>query len=99
MLVELLSCHPGLDNGVEIFGVDPQNSIHLRQIDANAARKCGYMTLKRCPRPKGDDRSLVIGASLDDGHDFLGVASKGDGVRSVRGMIGLVFAVLGADRR
>src|ERR1700737_5434063 len=99
MLIELLAGNPGLDRSIEIFGVDAQDSFHLRQVETNAAGKGGDVPLERGPCTEGDDRCAVFGAETDNCRDLLGTASEGDRVRSMRRMIGLVLAVLSADRR
>ena len=72
MLVELLARDPGLDGGVEILGVDAQDPVHLRHVDADAARQRRDMALERGAGAEGDDRRLVLGAKLDDRGDLLG---------------------------
>src|SRR6266853_6663251 len=99
MLVELLAGNPGLNRSIEILGVDPQDSVHLREVETNAAGKGSDVPLERGPRTEGDDRCAEFGAETNNCRDLFGIASKGDRVRSMRRMIGLVLAVLGADRR
>src|SRR6202022_1226510 len=98
MLIELLAGNPGLDRSIEIFSVDPQDSFHLRQVETNAAGKGGDVPLQRGPCTEGDDRCAIFRAEADNCRDLFGIASKGDRVRSMRRMIGLVLAVLWADR-
>ena len=62
ILVELLARDPGLDGGVEILGVDPQDPVHLRQVDADAAVQRRDMAFERGAGAEGDDRRLVLGA-------------------------------------
>ena len=99
IFVQLLVRDPGFDGGVEIGGADPQDLVHLRQVDADAAVDGGDLTFERGAGPEGDDRRLAFGAELDDRGDLVGGPGKGDGVRRVRRMVGFVPAVLGADRR
>src|SRR5215468_1228735 len=99
MLVELLAGNPGLNCSIEIFGVDAQDPVHLRQVETNASGKRGDMPFERGPCTEGYDRCRAFGTETDNCRDLFGIASKGDRVRSMRGMIGLVLAVLGADRR
>ena len=98
VFVELLARDARLDRGVEIFGVDPQHAVHLRQIDADAALQCRDMALQRGAGAEGDHRRLVLRAEPDDRRDFLGALREGHRVGGVRLMIGLVLAVLLADR-
>src|SRR2546430_8285833 len=46
MLVELLAGDSGLNGSIEIFGVDTQDPVHLRQVEANAASKRSDVTLE-----------------------------------------------------
>src|ERR1700758_1519745 len=98
MLVQLLARDASLDTSIEILRIDLQNAIHSGQIDAKPARQRGDVALKRSTRPKRDYRRLVIGAKPDDGGDFVGALRKGYCIWSMRGMIGLILAVLGAHR-
>ena len=99
MLVQLLAGHPGLDRGVEILGADPHDPVHLGHVDGDAAGQRRDLALERGAGAKGDDRRLVRGAELDDRRDLVGGVREGDRIGRVRGMIGFVPAVLGADRR
>src|ERR1700737_2309019 len=99
MLVELLAGNPGLNRSIEIFGADAQDPVHLRQVETNAASKGGDLPFERGPCTEGDDRCAVFGAEADNCGDLFGTAGKGDRVRSMRRMIGLVLAMLSADRR
>ena len=98
MLIELLAGDTRLDGGVEIFGVDPQDVVHLRQVDAYAARQRRDVPLQRGPRAEGDHRRLMLGTKRNDRGDFLGGAREGDGIRRMRGVVGFVLPVTGADR-
>ena len=98
MLVELLARDARLDGGVEIFGVDAQDIVHLRQVDAYAARQRRDVPLQRGPRAEGDHRRLMLGAKRDDRRDFLGGLREGDRIRRMRGVVGFVLPVTGADR-
>src|SRR5262249_33625551 len=89
----------GLDDRIEVFSVNAQDPVHLRQVETNAAGKRGDVTFERGPCAECYDRRIVFGAEIDDRGDLLGAASKDDRVRSMRGMIGLVLALLGAERR
>ena len=66
MLVELLACNPGLNRSIEIFGVDSQDPVHLRQVETNAAGKGGDVPFERSPCTEGDDRCAVFGAETDN---------------------------------
>src|SRR5262245_42932324 len=98
MLVELLAGNPSLDSYIEVFDVDAQYPVHLRQVETDAAGKSGDVPFKRSPRTERDDRCTVSGAELDNCRDLFGTVGEGDRVRSMRRMIGLVLAVLGANR-
>src|SRR5437879_4847607 len=98
MLVELPAGNPCLNGSIEIFGVDAQDPVHLGQVETNAAGKGGNVPLERGPCTEGDDRCRAFGTETDNCRDLFSIASKGDRVRSMRRMIGLVLAMLGADR-
>ena len=57
------------------------------------------MAFERGAGAERDDRRFVLGAELDDCRDFLGALRKGDRVGRMRLVVGLVLAVLGANRR
>src|SRR2546430_12184539 len=46
MLIELLASNTSFDGSVEIFGVDAQDPVHLRQVETNTAGKRGDVTLE-----------------------------------------------------
>src|SRR5437667_209022 len=98
MLIELFAGNPGLNGSVEILGVDAQNPVHLRQVEANAAGKRGDVTLEGGPGAERDYWCGAFGAKSNDSGDLFGAARKGDRVRSMRGMIGFVLAMLSANR-
>src|SRR4029077_5286730 len=85
MLVELLAGNSGLNGSIEIFGVNAQDPVHLRQVETNAAGKCSDVTLERGPGAERYDRCAAFGAEIDNRGDLVGAASKGDRVRSMRG--------------
>src|SRR6266849_3049900 len=99
MLVELLPGNSSLDSSVEIFGIDAQDPVHLRQVDTNAARERGDVPFERGTRAERDDWCAALDAEFDDRCNFVRTASEGNRVRGMRRMIGLVLAMLGANCR
>lgn len=98
MLVELLAPHAGLDGAVEILGIDRQDHVHLRHVDADPAAHRGDIALDRGAGAEGDDRHLRLDAEPDDLDHLLGAARKGDRVRQHCGEMGLAAAVLKPHR-
>lgn len=98
MLVELLTGHPGFNGGVEILGIDAHDAVHLRRVDRDAPRERRYVTFQRGAGAESDDRRCMCSAQLDDRGDFFGGVREGHSVRRMRSVVGLVFAMLGADR-
>ena len=98
MFVQLLARDTCFDSGVEILSVDAQDTVHLRHIDAYAAGQCGYVPLEGGPCAECNDRRLIFGAELDDRRNLIGAVGKCDGISGMRRVVGLVFAVVRADR-
>ena len=71
MLVQLLARHAGLDDDVEILGMDGKDLVHPRQIDGNAAERRVELPLERGAGAEGDDRRPVRGADADDLGDLF----------------------------
>jgi len=53
----LLARHAGLDAAIEIVGVDLQHTIHLREIDADAAVQRGNVAFERRAHTECDHRN------------------------------------------
>src|SRR5439155_16021955 len=85
-------------NGIEIFGVNADNSIHLRQVNADAARESCGMAFQRSARAERYDRCPMSTAKRDDCGDLIGALSERDCVWGMGRMVGFVFAMLGTDR-
>ena len=98
MLVQCLARHASLDGHIHVLDIDAQNPIHLRQIDADAALQRRDMPLERGAGAESDNGRLSARAERNDLGDLLCAVCERDGVRRVRGMIGLVLAVLRAHR-
>src|ERR1051325_1298194 len=54
VFVELLAGDPRFNGRVEILCIDPQDPVHLREIDAHAASERGDMALERGSGAKCD---------------------------------------------
>ena len=99
MRVQLLARHAGLDGAVEVLGADPQDAVHLRQVDAHPAAHRSDVAFQRRAGAEGDDRHARLGAARNDLGDLLGRAGEDDGVGRGVGMVRLAAAVLLARRR
>ena len=84
---------------VQILGADPQDPVHLRQIDEMPPLTAATWPSSEVPAPKGMTGVLCSAHKPTIAGNLLGAAREGDGIRGVRRMIGFIPAVLGADRR
>jgi hypothetical protein len=66
MLVELLPGDAGLDDAIEIVGVDGENIIHAREVERDAAMGRVDMAFERRADSERNDRRVVPGAELDE---------------------------------
>ena len=97
IFVELLAANAGLDGAVEILGIDAEDRIHLRQIQADPPAHRGDIALHRRAGPEGNDRHLIEAAELHDLDHFLGRAREHHCVGQLRRELGLARAMLEAD--
>ena len=91
LFIERLSGNAGLDDAIEILRVHSENSVHVAEIDRNAANWRINMALERGPNPEGDyghpirrtdphDLLNILGAlRIDDRVRWL-IGNPGDGV-------------------
>ena len=98
MGVQRLAGDAGLDGDVHIFGVNFQNLVHLRQVDADAAFQRANMPLHRAADAERDNRRAGRGANLDDGRHFLGRMGIDHGLGRFRRVPAGVGAVMVAHR-
>ena len=98
MLVELPAGHAGLDGCIEVANADPQDLVHPRDIDTDAAPQRRDMTFQAGATAKRDNRYFVSCAYLDDLAHLSGRLREGDSVRRYTGMIGGILAMLLAHR-
>ncbi len=66
VLVELLAGDAGLDDAIEVVGVDGENIVHAREIERNAAVRRVDMALERRADSERNDRRVVPAAELGE---------------------------------
>ncbi|MNZ80778.1 hypothetical protein D3C78_994240 [compost metagenome] len=96
--VEVLTRHARLHRHVKIFGIHLNDAIHPAEIDADSAVGRIDLPFKRRPRSEGNDRNLVLGASLHHGLHIIGAFGKNHAIRRLQGQIGGGVAMLLAER-
>ena len=80
VLVELLPGDAGLDDTIEIIGVDGENSVHAREVERDAAMRRVDMALERGTYSERNDRRVVPGAELHEVDHVLFVFGEDHGV-------------------
>ena len=98
MAVELVAGDAGLHQAVQVLGVDLEDLVHLHQIEGHAALQRRDVPFERGPGAIGDHRHPMRRARLHDRAHLLGGARERDRIRRRAGVIGLILAVLLADR-
>ena len=94
LFVQRLACHPGLHRGIHVLGVDRQNLIHLRQIDAHAAVNGQDMPFERGAGAVGNHRHAMTATKIHNGYDFLGAVRKHHCIGQGMWVAGLILAVM-----
>ena len=98
MLVELFSRDPRLDDAIEILGVNRNDTIHVAEIEADAAARRVDLAFQRRSGAKADDRHALIGAQAHDLLHIFGRLRKYHRIRRLIGNPGERVAVLLANR-
>ena len=98
VLVELLAGDAGLDDAIEIVGVDGENIVHAREVERDAAMGRVDMALERRADAERNDRRVVPGAELDEVDHVLLVLGEHHRVRRLVLEPGQRVAVRLADR-
>ena len=80
VLVELLPGDAGLDDAIEVFGVDGEHPVHVPEVDRDAAEGRVDAALEGGPGAEGNDRHATAGADAHDLLHVLGRLRKDDGV-------------------
>ena len=99
MLVELLAGDAGLDDAVEILGVDRDNRVHARAVEREAAMRRVDMAFQRRAHPEGRDRRVVPGAEFHRVDHVVSGFGEHDRVRRLVLEPGQRVPMRGADRR
>ena len=81
VLVQRLAGDAGLDHAIEILRMDRDNSVHLREVDADAAKGRVDMALQGCARAEGDYRDAMCCTEFDDCGDLVGILCEDDRIR------------------
>ena len=97
MRIQFLAPHAGLNDAVEILGVDREDRVHPREVDADPAENRKRVALDRRTRAERYDRHAGSHAQPHAVGDFLGRRGKDDRVRQGLREMRLARAVLAAD--
>jgi hypothetical protein len=96
VLVQLLAAHAWLDDAVEILGMDLDDPVHQRQVQADPAAHGGEITLQRGAGAEGNNRDPVRAAQVHEIDHLLGRAGEDNRVGQHLGVVALAGAVLAA---
>jgi len=88
----------GLDDAIEIVGVDGENIIHAREVERDAAMRRVDMAFERRADAERNDRRVVPGAELGEVDDVIFVFGEDHGVRRLVLEPGQRVAMRLADR-
>ena len=80
MLVQLHARDAGFHGCIEVVGVDREDAVHAREVDAHPAVKREHMAFERTAGAECDDGNIVLAAERDDLRDFRGGFGIDDGV-------------------
>src|SRR3546814_3098942 len=80
MDIQFFAAHAGLDDTVEILGIDGDDLVHLAHIERDAAVDGERIAFDRRPRPEWHDRDIGRRTQLYQRDDIVGRVSKDDGV-------------------
>ncbi|CAM2144652.1 hypothetical protein PT2222_160115 [Paraburkholderia tropica] len=94
--IELLARNAGLDGDGEVFGVDREHAVHLREVDRYAALHGQQMAFERGAVAVRNDGYVMARAQLDDGLHVFGALREDHGVGQLRVETRLVAAMMGA---
>ena len=79
MGVELFARGAGLNNAIEVFGMDCQDPVHVLQVDADAAEGSIDVPFEGCPGSEWDKRNAAR-TDPDGSLNVLGRLRKDDGI-------------------
>ena len=97
MLVQGLARDAGLNHRIEVFFVDCEHLVHLRQVDAHPAFNRERMSLEGSAHAVRNHRHPVAAADVHHVAHFFGGMGEHDRVRRSHREVGLVLAMVFAD--
>src|SRR3546814_7987055 len=80
MDIQFFAAHAGLDDTVEILGIDGDDLVHLAHIERDAAVDGERIAFDRRPRPEWHDRDIGRRTQLYQRDDIVRRVSKDDGL-------------------